>query len=60
MTVVATDGSPEARAAAVTLAIRRGCSWWGSRGGFRGPSHRGIVLRGIVQAGANPAQRTLA
>lgn len=31
-----------------------------STGGFRGPSHRGIVLRGIVQAIANPTQRTLA
>lgn len=58
--VVARDGSPEGRAAAATLAIRRGCSWRGSRGGFRGPSHRGIVLRGIVQAIANPTQRTLA
>jgi len=49
MAVVATDGSPEARAAAATVAIRRGCSRRGSRGGFLGPSHRGIVLRGIVR-----------
>jgi hypothetical protein len=52
--------APEARAEAATLTICRGCSWRGSRGGFRGPSHRGIVLRGIMRAVANPDQRTRA